>query len=154
MYLVQAVWTDVNKTVEFIFISYWYYLSFWKFRNFYNLSIFSKIKWWSDRQLIESNRIWMLLNPLWTFINFVSQPIFFDYCSYSDTVKIFLFYCLSASGWLQLCWWQLHVDDLMMVTDIRCWWQNKYFGDFFVIEYIWSITITFCLQYPSPTSTM
>ena len=108
------------------FIYYWYYLSFWKFRNFYNLSIFSKIKWWSDRQLIESNRIWMLLNPLWTFINFVSQPIFFDYCSYSDTVKIFLFYCLSASGWLQWCWWQHHVDDLMMVTDIRCWLQNTY----------------------------
>ena len=30
----------------------------------------------------------------------------------------------------QLCWWHRYVDDLMM-TDMRCWWQNHYVGDFF-----------------------
>ena len=33
-------------------------------------------------------------------------------------------------GW-QWCWWQRYVGDLMMVTDLRCWWQNHFVGDFF-----------------------
>ena len=24
-----------------------------------------------------------------------------------------------------------YVGDFMMVTDLRCWWQNHYVGDFF-----------------------
>ena len=31
----------------------------------------------------------------------------------------------------QWCWWHRYVGDFMMVTDLRCWWQNHYVGDFF-----------------------
>ena len=37
---------------------------------------------------------------------------------------------LYYSRW-QWCWWQRYVGDLRMVTDLRCWWQNHYVGDFF-----------------------
>ena len=36
-----------------------------------------------------------------------------------------------AFDWWQWCWWQRYVDNFMMVTDLRCWWQNHYVGDFF-----------------------
>ena len=35
------------------------------------------------------------------------------------------------NGWWQWCWWQRYVGDFMMLTDLRCWWQNHYVGDFF-----------------------
>ena len=31
----------------------------------------------------------------------------------------------------QWCWWHRYVGDFMMVTELRCWWQNHYVGDFF-----------------------
>jgi len=34
-------------------------------------------------------------------------------------------------AWLQWCWWHRYVGDFMMVTDLRCWWQNLYVSDFF-----------------------
>ena len=33
-------------------------------------------------------------------------------------------------GW-QWCWWHRYAGEFMMVTDLRCWWQNHYVGDFF-----------------------
>ena len=33
--------------------------------------------------------------------------------------------------WWQWCWWHRYVGDFMMVTDLKCWWQNHYAGDFF-----------------------
>ena len=33
--------------------------------------------------------------------------------------------------WWQWCWWHRYVGDFMMVTDLRCRWQNHYVGDFF-----------------------
>ena len=41
--------------------------------------------------------------------------------------------------WWQLCWWHRYVCDCMMVTDLRCWWQNHYVADFFVMLVIFSI---------------
>ena len=38
--------------------------------------------------------------------------------------------CRILYGW-QWCWWYRYVGDFMMVTDLRCWWQNHYVGDFF-----------------------
>jgi len=35
------------------------------------------------------------------------------------------------NGW-QWCWWQRKVGDFLMVTDLRCWWQNHYVDDFFL----------------------
>ena len=69
-------------------------------------------------------------------------------------------------GW-QWCWWHRYVGDFMMVTDLRCWWQNHYVGDFSVIwwffqciksvTYILNLSPTHLvsnihLQNPSPTS--
>ena len=36
-------------------------------------------------------------------------------------------------AWLrwQWFWWERYVGDVMMMTDLRCWWQNHYVGDFF-----------------------
>ena len=31
----------------------------------------------------------------------------------------------------QWCWWHRYVGNFMMMTDLRCWWQNHYVGDFF-----------------------
>ena len=33
-------------------------------------------------------------------------------------------------GW-QWCWWHRYVSDFMIITDLRCQWQNHYIGDFF-----------------------
>ena len=30
----------------------------------------------------------------------------------------------------QWCWLQRYIGDFIMVTDLRCWWQNHYSGDF------------------------
>ena len=77
---------------------------------------------------------------------------------------------VSAMSRCQWCWWHRYVGDFMMVTDLRCWWQNHYVGDFF--RYVgvlnrspsWWPTFwighkqlklvinTFGLQHPSPTS--
>ena len=32
---------------------------------------------------------------------------------------------------LSITYWHFYVGDFTMVTDLRCWWQNHYFGDFF-----------------------
>ena len=34
------------------------------------------------------------------------------------------------SEWWQWCRWHRYIGDFMMVTDLRCWWQNHYVGDF------------------------
>ena len=50
------------------------------------------------------------------------------------------------------------VGDFMMVTDLRCCWQNHYVGDFFryVCNFLnvlnRSPTSQTCHQHPSPTS--
>ena len=41
----------------------------------------------------------------------------------------------------QWCWWQRYVDNFMMVTVLRCWWQNHYI-----------VTNINRLKHPSPTS--
>ena len=38
---------------------------------------------------------------------------------------------MTWSYWWQWCWWHRYVGDFMMVTDLRCWLQNHYVGDFF-----------------------
>ena len=35
--------------------------------------------------------------------------------------------------WWQWCWWHRYLGDFMMVTDLRCWWQNHYVDDFFFV---------------------
>ena len=72
-------------------------------------------------------------------------------------------------GW-QWCWWHRYVGNFMMVTDLRCWLQNHYVGDFFRYvgdflnvlnrsptswighQHLKFVTNTFGLQHPSPTS--
>ena len=39
--------------------------------------------------------------------------------------------------WWQWCWCHRYVGDFMMVTDLRCWWQNHYVGDFFFLLCWW-----------------
>ena len=53
----------------------------------------------------------------------------------------------------QWCWWHRYVGDFMMVTDLRCWWQNHYVGDFFrYVGDCFTVTNTFGLHHPSSTS--
>jgi len=33
-----------------------------------------------------------------------------------------------SQKWWQWCWWHLYVGDFMIVSDLRCWWQNHYVG--------------------------
>ena len=72
--------------------------------------------------------------------------------------------------WWQWCWWHRYVGDFTMVTDLRCWWQNHFVGDFFRYigdflnvlnrsptswighQHLKLVTNTFGLQHPSPTS--
>ena len=42
-----------------------------------------------------------------------------------------LFIVFIQYGRWQWCWWHRYVDDFMMVTNLRCWWQNHYAGVFF-----------------------
>ena len=39
-------------------------------------------------------------------------------------------YGFTNKGW-QWCLWHRYVGDYMMVTDLRCWWQNHYVCNFF-----------------------
>ena len=49
-------------------------------------------------------------------------------------------------------WCQCYVGDFMMVTDLRCWWQNHYIDDYILSPTAKLVTNTFCLKHPSPTS--
>ena len=42
-------------------------------------------------------------------------------------------YCVMKyeTFWWQWCWLHRYVGDFMIVTDMRCWWQNHYVIDFF-----------------------
>ena len=91
---------------------------------------------------------------------------------YPLVMKIIPFYAPDSTDdarW-QWCWWHRYVGDFMMVTDLRCWWQNHYVGDFFRYvgdflnvlnrsptswighQHLKLVTNTFGLQHPSPTS--
>ena len=60
--------------------------------------------------------------------------------------------------------WRLYDDESSsLMTDLRCWWQNHYVGDFFQciksvtnlhpnFLHLKLVTNTVCLQHPSPTS--
>ena len=37
----------------------------------------------------------------------------------------------------QWSWWQRYVGDFIMMTDLRCWWQNHYVGDFSSFWWFW-----------------
>ena len=49
----------------------------------------------------------------------------YSYHGFHTKIKI-----LDAKWRWQWCWWHRYVGDFMMVTDLRCWWQNHYVGDF------------------------
>ena len=71
-------------------------------------------------------------------------------------------------GW-QWCWWHRYFGDLILMTDLRCCWENQYVGDFVHYvgdflnvlhrsstswighQYLELVTNTFGLQHPSPT---
>ena len=71
----------------------------------------------SLRILAERTKYWSEVSSI------VRVPFSFQKCpvNFNSTIAEY--------RW-QWCWWHRYVGHFMMVTDLRCWWQNHYVGDF------------------------
>ena len=146
--------------------------------NFLHLIIENKVrlrnpsKFWTQSVTSSMNDDRLYFLNVEYFINvfflFVDSPFIFD-LNNEDFVHWIRNVYRWVTGW-QWCWWHRYVCDFMMVTDLRCWWQNHYVGDFFRYvgdflnvlnrsplswighKHLKLVTNTFGLQHPSPTS--
>jgi len=91
---------------------------FWKWKQF-------RINCFNVWFYMSCNLCWR-----WFFYKQLARKSLFPQCWRTGTC-FWVKFEIHQKFWWQWRWWQQYVGDFMTVTDLRCWWQNHYVGDFF-----------------------
>ena len=95
---------------------------FWRTRQLYltKLTKFSKKK--INKNSSQNVKLWNIHYPSDNKNDFDSSHVICFITWHSEKMLV------------TSCHWQRYVDDFMMLTDLRSWWQNYYVGDFLNVK--------------------